>query len=335
MKDIQIRKSGSAALLLTLTLMSVPAFAEIDLSGNWATREHQDWQERGPGPEVVDYLGIPINDEARTVGLSYMASALSLPERQCLWYSPPYMVLGPFPHRIWAINDPVTGKIVAWQTQATIDRYGLTIWMDGRPHPGKDAPHTFSGFTTGEWEGNVLTAYTTHMKAGYIRRNGLPNSDEAVMTIHFIRHGDLLTVSEHVEDPVYLTEPYVVSHTWQLDPAAPIPATPIPCMPTAEVPRLEGEGDVPHYLPGKNPFVDEVTQRYHIPVEAVMGGAETTYPEYRKTMKAKYVPIEKCVRYCCGWEGNAAADTLKDCIGRGFAPPPDEKDIGPSRPLGK
>jgi hypothetical protein len=66
-----------------------------------------------------------------------------------------------------------------------------------------------------------------------------------------------------------------------------------------------------------------------------MGGAETTYPEYRKTMKAEYVPIEKCVRYCCGWEGNAAADTLKDCIGRGFAPPPDEKDIGPSRALGK
>jgi hypothetical protein len=85
---MKIITTGSAVLLLTLALMSVPVSVEIDLAGNWATREHQDWIERAPGPEVVDYLGMPINDEARTVGLSYMASALSLPERQCLFYSP-------------------------------------------------------------------------------------------------------------------------------------------------------------------------------------------------------------------------------------------------------
>jgi hypothetical protein len=91
-------------------------------------------------------------------------------------------------------------------------------------------------------------------------------------------------------------------------------------MSVQEVPRLDGDnGSVPHYLPGKNPFMGEVTAMYRIPEEAVMGGADTMYPEYRKKLKAGYLPPAKCVRYCCGWENNAAAATLKDCIGRGFA----------------
>ena len=60
-------------------IVGVPAFAEIDLSGNWSTRQHQDWQDRNPGPEAVDYIGLPINDEARARALSYSASLLSLP----------------------------------------------------------------------------------------------------------------------------------------------------------------------------------------------------------------------------------------------------------------
>src|SRR5262249_20777513 len=73
-------------LTVSSVLMAVPAIAQIDLSGNWAARAHEDWQERGPGPEAVDYLGIPINEEARSRALAYSTSALSLPERQCLYY---------------------------------------------------------------------------------------------------------------------------------------------------------------------------------------------------------------------------------------------------------
>ena len=62
-------------------------------------------------------------------------------------------------------------------------------------------------------------------------------------------------------------------------------------------------GVVPHYLPGTNPFVNELTKLYNIPVEAARGGAETMYPEYRKKLKDKYVAPAKCERYCCGWEG--------------------------------
>ena len=80
-------------------------------------------------------------------------------------------------------------------------RADLVIWMDGRPHPSKYAEHTRGGFTTGRWEGDTLVAYTTHMKAGFLRKNGPPSSDQATMTSRFWRHGDILTVLAVVEDP--------------------------------------------------------------------------------------------------------------------------------------
>jgi len=321
MKKNEFLKAGAVALLLAAGFMSVPASAQIDLAGNWAVREYQDWQERGAGPEVVDYMGLPINAEARAKALSYTASTLSMPERQCMYYTPLYRLLGPIGFVMWADFD-MTGKVIAWNVGAGGDVGGLKIWMDGRPHPSQYAPHAFNGFTTGVWEGDVLTTYTTHFKAGYLRRNGVPISDQATLTQHFMRHGNQLTLSAHLEDPVYLTEPEVLSRTWQLDSLANIasPTFASPCVPSVEVPRLEGTGIVPHILPGKNPFMSEVSEMYHIPEEAVMGGAETMYPEYRKKLKADYVAPEKCVRYCCGWRGGAESGNNApglDCVTNG------------------
>ena len=41
-----------------------------------------------------------------------------------------------------------------------------TIWMDGRPHPGPNAPHTWMGFSTGRYDGDMLIVETTHLKQG-------------------------------------------------------------------------------------------------------------------------------------------------------------------------
>ena len=57
--------------------------------------------------------------------------------------------------------------------------------MDGRPHPPEYADHTWQGFSTGIWEGNMLTITTTHLKTNYIRRNGVPRSDKATLTEHW------------------------------------------------------------------------------------------------------------------------------------------------------
>jgi hypothetical protein len=310
-----------AGLMLLAAATLIPALsAQVDLSGPWTARLHEDWAERGPGPEAVDYLGLPINEEARARALAYSISQLSLPERQCQVYGPYYLALGPFGLKMWTESHPVTDKVIAWKLAGAPDLAVMTIWMDGRPHPSANALHTFSGFTTGVWEGDVLTTTTTHMKAGFLRRNGVPLSDQTVMTRHFARHGEFLTVTEVLEDPIYLTEPHIISRTWQLDPKAEMVSGPYNCEAAAEVATLDGAGDVPHIFPGENTFTGEMTKMYNIPEEAVLGGAETLYPEYRKRLKDNYVAPEKCIRYCCGWEGGAPTDSIQ-CIGVGYSTP--------------
>lgn len=291
--------SRRALLVLAITFVGTPAFAQVDLTGIWRNYNHEDWMERGGGSDPVDYLGIPLNDDGRERALSYNYSLLAQPEHQCGLNTPFYGFLDPFGNNIWTEFDPVTGKIIAYKIGAWLDKDMVAIWMDGRPHPSKDAFHSYSGFTTGEWQGDTLTTYTTHMKDGFLRRNAVSSSDQATMTMHITRHGDLLTMTALVEDPVYLAEPYVLSHTWKLDPTLAMPAVPTPCEPIAELPRLDKPGIVPHYLPGQNPFVNELTQMYNLPLSAVLGGPETRYPEFRKKL-TDYVPPPFCVRYCCG-----------------------------------
>jgi hypothetical protein len=310
----------SIRLLLAITALSGALAAQVDLTGNWTARLHQDWPERGPGPESVDYLGLPINEEARAKALSYSASELALPEHQCRLYPPTYLAYGPFGIRMWPESNPVTDKVIAWRLSGPMDLAVMTVWMDGRPHPSTNAPHPYEGFTTGIWEGNILTTRTTHFKGGNLRRNGIPISDRAVLTRHFMRHSNILTIESFVEDPDYLTEPLIVTRSWELDPVVQQGSTPYHCSPEAEVARLDGEGTVPHVLPGQNDFQDEVTRMYNIPLKAVLGGAETMYPEYRKQLKNLYTPPEKCLRYCCGWEGGAPTDSIK-CIGVGYSTP--------------
>src|SRR5207244_497137 len=232
----------AAALVVAALLVSDPAFAQFDPSGTWGSRSNQDEMERGPGPDPVDYLGLPLNDEGRANALTFNYSELALPEHQCGYLTPFYIVLGPFGLHIWSELDPVTQRIVAWKIGGWVDRDITTIWMDGRPHPSANATHTYSGFTTGAWEGDTLTTYTTHMKASMVRRNGSPVSDRATMTMHMVRHGDLLTIRALIEDPVYLSEPYVRSRVWRLDPVGNLGnGVSSPCEPIAEIPRADAE----------------------------------------------------------------------------------------------
>ena len=151
------------------------------------------------------------------------------------------------------VPDPITQKLLAWKIAGWGDRDETMIWMDGRPHPSKYAPHSHGGFTTGAWEGDTLTAVTTHFKLGDIKRHRGFSSDRATLTYRFNRHGDLLTVTGILEDPVYLAEPYVLTEIFRLTTnpnSFPLTA----CEPIEELPHLhENPALVPHYLPGKHP----------------------------------------------------------------------------------
>jgi hypothetical protein len=289
----------SCGILIVMAILAGrPAFAQVDLAGMWASPHHQDWMERDPGSNPVDYLALPLNDAGREKALLYSYSQMAQQAHQCGYYTPFYTVIGVSGLKVWSETDPVAGnKIVAWKMSG-FNFDVITIWMDGRPHPSNAAFHPYSGFTTGEWQGDVLVAHTTHMKAGFVRRNGAPASDQATMDQYIFRHGDLLTITAMLNDPIYLTQPYVVSRSFRLDPRANIRTTQGACEPINEVPGIDAAGVVPHYLPGRNPFVDELSKIYHIPVQAVLGGAETMYPEYRKTLKDNYERPERCVRYC-------------------------------------
>jgi hypothetical protein len=260
-----------AAAALAAVLTGLPAWAQLDPSGEWAPRFHEDQPERIPGPEIGDYLGLPINDAARLRADVWDASLLTLPEHQCKPHPSDYAWRGPANLRIWKEVDRDTQKVVAFHTHISWEAPERTIWMDGRPHPPDYAAHT--------WQ---LTVTTTHLKNGWIRRNGVPRSDRATTTEHWIRHGNYLTIVVVISDPVYLTEPFVRTTDFESDARQEI--APYPCEAVVEV--IRPKGTVPSHLPGKNTFLAEFPATYGLPEEAARGGAETMYPEYRQKLKA-------------------------------------------------
>ena len=189
--------------------------------------------------------------------------------------------------RVTATYDPTSFRLVKLDTHIQWMEQRREIWMDGRPHPPDFDAHTWQGFSTGTWEGSVLVVETSHLKAGWIRRNGLALSDRARMTERFFRHGDLLTHTSIIQDPVYLTEPLVRTNGFRLTTLTAI--DPYPCQPAVEVER--DPTVVPHHLPGRNPYLGEFAKRHNLPLDATRGGAETSLPEFAKQGRGPARPI--------------------------------------------
>jgi hypothetical protein len=281
---MQRYRIGLITLAAALALgVEAPAFAQIDLSGIWAPIMHEDSVERAAGPDIGDFLGLPINEAGRARAEAWDASILTLEEHTCKPHPSTYGFRGVGNLRITLNYDPSSFQVTKIDTHIQWMEQRREIWMDGRPHPPEFAPHTWQGFSTANWEGNVLVVETSHLKAGWIRRNGVALSDRAHMTERFFRHGDLLTHTYIIEDPVYLTEPFVRTNGFRRTNA--VAMEPYPCQPAVEVERPPGE--VPHYLPGQNPYLTEFAKKYNLPVEATRGGAETALPDFRKKMVPK------------------------------------------------
>jgi len=272
---------GKASVaLLVVAFASPQAFAQANLAGVWNAGYAEDWPDRFPGPELGDYAGLPLNDADRRRAQSWSATILSLPDYQCRVHPSDYA--NSFADiRIWDEIDTDTQELIAIHLQHFAWSTQRTIWMDGRPHPPEFAQHTSMGFSTGEWHGQTLKVTTTHLKEGWLRRNGVARSDSATVTEHFVRHGNHLTWNVFVQDPKYLEEPFFRNRDYTLAESGSIGA--YPCESVVEV--LLPEGYFPHYLPGQNPFLIEYARNHGIPFEAAMGGAETMYPEYAKKLE--------------------------------------------------
>ena len=257
------------------SLLTASGLAHVDLAGGWGQRFHEDLPERGAGPDIGDYLGLPINDAARRRADSWDAGKWTMPERQCEPHPPDYGPRGPASLRMSSTVDPVSQDVISWHATLMWMLPQRTIYMDGRARPSAYAQHTWQGFSTGEWEGDMLKVTTTHLKEGWLRRNGVPRSERATLVEYFIRHGEYLTLVTVVKDPVYLTEAFVRTSNWVADPGFQL--SPFSCIPTVEIERRRDE--VPHHLPDANPYLTEFAAKHGLPLAVARGGGETMYPE--------------------------------------------------------
>jgi hypothetical protein len=267
-----------AALAATMAIaQNAPAGITTDFSGEWMPVRSQDNTEN---PWIGDFFGLPFNADGLARAESWDASLLSLPEYQCRPHGWPYIYRGPTQLRISKEVDPFSREIVAYQPEWN-QSTNMPIFLDGREHPPAEAAHSWGGFSTATWEGDILRIETTHLKEDYIRRNGAMTTDEATVTSWWIRRGDILTWVNIVHDPTYLAEPLIRSSEYRLTVNSLVP--PHPC--TAAYEGLE-KGQVPHFLLGENPFLKDIRARYGVPADSPTGGPETMYPEYQQRIQA-------------------------------------------------
>lgn len=283
-------------LLLFITLVGMPCLAQVDFAGEWdhpGLFGHEDINDRGQGPELGDYLGLPLNAAGMRKAESYSGSWLSVPEHQCTPHPAAYQTWGPNTLIVNKIFDRVQRDLTAIRLDGTFGMDRI-VWMDGRPHPPAEALHTFSGFSTGHWDGDTLVVETTHLKAGWLRRNGTTTSERMTMTEFYQRFDDYLLVTTIVDDPVYLSEPFIRTTEYELvDRPLPILGFPFTrndgptfyrCFPSEET--TSDKYYVPHYLPGENPLLDEFAEKYHVPRWAMASGADAMYPEFARRLEA-------------------------------------------------
>jgi hypothetical protein len=274
--------------VLIAALFSAPAYAQpsfdapyqtTDFTGEWTEIPH----EIGFTADLYDYSGLPYNAAGRMRSDTGDISDWSIPEFVCRPHPGIYNWYYGGGLRITKEIDPISRALVAYHIQflRALDR---PVFMDGRPHPSEYAAHTWAGFSTGRYDGNTLVITTTHLKESYIRANTALFSEKAKVTEFLTLDGDIMTVTTLLDDPAYMEEPHIQSISFRRNLHQELPY--FPC--TVGVENVQ-QG-FPHFLPGKNPYIADAAKKLGLPVEAVKGGKETLYPEYRdklKTMQSK------------------------------------------------
>lgn len=260
-----------AALAAGIAVAQAPQGVTTDFSGEWTVVRSQDNTEN---PWVGDFFGLPLNADGIARAETWDASLLSLPEYQCRPHGWAYIYRGPTQLRISKDVDPYSREIVAYQPewhQST----NMPVYLDGRDAPPAEAAHSWGGFSTAKWEGDMLRIETSHLKEDYIRRDGAMATDEATVTTWWIRRGDILTWVNIIHDPTYLAEPLIRSSEYRLTVNSLVP--PHPC--TSVYEGLE-KGKVPHFQLGENPYLKDIRARYGVAENSPTGGVDTMYPEY-------------------------------------------------------
>ena len=214
--------------------------APIDLTGYWVSVVTEDWAWRMVTPRKGDYASVPLNDEGRRVAGTWDPAKDEESGNQCRSYGVGHIMRVPGRLHVTWDNDS-TLKIETDAGQQT-----RLLRFDASQPPSGDAH--WQGHSIATWEvpagrgsggrgapprGGSLKVVTTRMKAGYLRKNGVPYSENAVVTEFFDRHtestGEWFTVTTIVDDPKYLQQPFITSTDFRKEPDGskwrPVPCT--------------------------------------------------------------------------------------------------------------
>lgn len=206
---------------------SPQAAAPVDLTGYWVSIVNEDWRYRMVMPAPGDYQGVPITAEARKVADGWNPARDEASGDVCKAYGAPALLRVPeHLHITWEDDqtlrmDTDAGKQTRlfhfgdWKAPAgppTLQGDSLAVWEVPARGRGAAPPNASA---TPQGKGS-LKVTTTHLKAGYLRKNGVPYSENAVLNEYYDmlkeHNGDtMLVVTIVVTDPQYLREPFIIT----------------------------------------------------------------------------------------------------------------------------
>jgi len=209
--------------------------AALDLTGYWVSVITEDWKYRMVTPKNGVFDSLPLNGEGRKVGLSWDPAKDEAAGNACKAYTAANVMRLPGRiHITWRDANTLQVETDAG-TQTRVFNFAA-----GTP----PAESGWQGYSVAQWEyapaargaarsGN-LRVVTTNLRPGYVRKNGAPHSDKAVVTEYYdlnsIPNGDTwLTITTKVEDPVYFSRPYITTTDFKKLPSA-AGWSPTPCV---------------------------------------------------------------------------------------------------------
>ena len=191
---------------------SPQASAPIDLTGYWVSIVNEDWRFRMVAPAPGDYQGVPMTAASKQVADAWDPAKDEAAGEQCKSFGAPALLRVPEHLHITWQDDRTLRLDTDSGTQTRLYHFGE--WK------APAGPPTLQGDSVAAWEARggkgSLKVTTSHLKAGYLRKNGVPYSENASLTEYYDllneRNGDvMLVVTIVTTDPQYLREPFIIT----------------------------------------------------------------------------------------------------------------------------
>ena len=218
----------------------------VDLTGYWAAAITEDWRFRMVTPPKGDYASVPLNADGTKAADAWDPAKDIAAGEQCRAFGAAGIMRLPVRLHITWQDDSTLKVDIDNGNQVRLFHFASTS-SGQAPSPARDAP-SWQGMSLAGWEtvqqgqglapaaggrGNAvvvptalsgsLKVVTTKMKPGYLRRNGVPYSANAVLTEFFDRtsepNGDSwLILTSIVDDPAYLSLPFMLTTHFKREP---------------------------------------------------------------------------------------------------------------------